>query len=167
MAEEEKVEKKKGMKLPLIIGAVVLAGVATFFGVKMMKGGEKEAQAAPAAHGKAAPAKGKGAEAAAEPVAIGLDPFIVNLADPAGNRFLKVSMRLVVNDKALEEEMKGELLKARVRDRIISVLTSKLFQDISTGSGKDALRRELLKEVNSVFPNEAVEEVLFVDFAVQ
>lgn len=155
MAEEEKVEKKKGSKLPLIIGAVVLAAAGTFVGVKMVKGSAGEAKAATVEKVKA------------EPVAVALEPFIVNLADPAGNRFLKVSMRVVVSEKKIEEELKGELLKARMRDKIISVLTSKMFQDISTASGKDSLRRELLKEVNEVLPNEAVEEILFVEFAVQ
>jgi len=59
------------------------------------------------------------------------------------------------------------LLVSRIRDRVISVLTSKTYEDIGHNEGKEALREELAREINQMLPNDAVREILLVDFIVQ
>ena len=158
-----------GPKLMSLLIVALVAGLAAGGGVAAVLffgGGSHKAEAAPEAaageHG------GKTDEAKAVSAVILFEPFVVNLADPAGNRYLKLTLRTVVNDAQVAAAFeKDELTKARVRDRIISVLTSKMLQDIGNPSGKEALRRELTKEINTVLPHDAVQEVLFADFAVQ
>lgn len=175
--EEEGKPKKGGSKMILVVViALLAAGGGVGAGIFLFGGGGKEAKAAPAA-GHGAPAKaGGGGEHGEEgdeeghggPTVVAFDPFVVNLADPKGDRFLKVGLRAVVNDATLAGAFRtDELLKARVRDRIISVLTSKSYHDINTTAGKEGLRQELRSEMNSVLPEESIEEVLFVEFAVQ
>ena len=54
-------------------------------------------------YAKGAPAGGEGAPKVEEPkgpgAAIPLEPFVVNLADPGGSRFLRVNLSLVVKDE--------------------------------------------------------------------
>jgi flagellar FliL protein len=183
MAEDTKddgAKKKKsgGKGLIVIIVALLAAGGGVGAGIFLFGGGGKEAKAESGAKGgghgeKKAAAKHGGGDgneegAAAGPAVVPFDPFIVNLADPKGDRFLKLGLRAVVNDATLVAAFRtDELLKARVRDRVISVLTSKSYADISSTAGKEGLRQELRSEMNSVLPEESIEEVLFVEFAVQ
>ncbi|HEV8317155.1 MAG TPA: flagellar basal body-associated FliL family protein, partial [Vicinamibacterales bacterium] len=40
-----------------------------------------------------------------DPGIVAFDPFVVNLSDPGGTRFLRVTMRLVVDNKEHAKEM--------------------------------------------------------------
>ena len=163
--DQEKEPKKSKMMLFVMIGAVVVALAAGLGVGMMMGGGGKDAAAETAA----------GAEAAAEPEpvreeesVIAFDTFVVNLADPGKDRFMKATLRAVVNDPEAQS-MLGEdpLLKARVRDRILSILTSRTYGEVSTTMGKESLRREITLELNEIFPTECVKEILFAEFVVQ
>ena len=99
---------------------------------------------------------------------VSFDTFVVNLADPKGDRFLKATLRAVLSDPEVAAELqKDELTRTRVRDRIISVLTSKSFEEVASPGGKDSLRQQLLREINQSLPDDVVSEVLFVEFVVQ
>lgn len=168
--KEAKASGGGGNKLVSLIVVALVAGLAAGGGVAAVMffgpGAHKAQAAAEGGDGHGGEAKKE--EAKPVSAVIGFEPFVVNLADPAGNRYLKLTLRTVVNDAHVAEAFeKDELTKARVRDRIISVLTSKMFQDIGSSPGKETLRRELAKEINTVLPHDAVQEVLFVDFAVQ
>jgi flagellar basal body-associated protein FliL len=47
------------------------------------------------------------------------------------------------------------------------VLSSKRFQDVNNPLGKESLRRELKRELEKIFPEETIQEILFVEFIVQ
>ena len=97
----------------------------------------------------AAPAEAPPPESAPRPeqsVPFALDPFLVNLADPSGKRYLRATFEFDVNPPQGVEEMKA--ITSQVRDRIILVLTSKHCDDIRTTTGKGALREEILNELN-------------------
>ena len=97
-----------------------------------------------------------------------LDPFLVNLADKEAVRFVKVTFRLGMNEKGLEEEIgKDNVFLAAARDSIISILTSKMSDEILTKEGKDKLRQEVQARINAVLPKGKVLEVYIVDFVVQ
>ncbi len=101
-------------------------------------------------------------------VLVSLDTFLVNLADPRGDRFLKATIRAVLDDSELADELQGDdLLRTRVRDRVLSALAAKTFDEISTPGGREALREQLRGEINRALPDDAVTEVLFVDFVAQ
>jgi flagellar FliL protein len=155
---EEAPKKKKSKRLLLIaavVGFLVVAGGGA--GWYFMAAGDEQ----PAEEAEATPEE-------PETHLVSLDSFIVNLANPKGDRFVKTTMRIITSDPDLPKAMTTDnVLQARVRDRIISVLTAKTFQDIASPIGKEALRREIAREIDDVLPNPAVQEVLFVEFVVQ
>ncbi|MFH0810799.1 MAG: flagellar basal body-associated FliL family protein [Pseudomonadota bacterium] len=174
MAEEEKgrnAEKteaeaestpKPGRKLPLkliIIGvvAVALLGGGGYFGWKHFSGGEsKEKKVAPAAA-----ESPEGEPGAAYP----MEPFIVNLVDPLGRRYLKVKIELELdNPLALEEAKKRD---AQMRDSIITLLTSKSYEDIDSAEGKLTLRQEVISRANQFLRTGKAVNAYFTDFVVQ
>ncbi len=171
MAEETKPAepvKKSKLKLFIIIGVVlvVLAGGGTA-ALLMFGGGGKKAEAAEGKEDEGGHGGEKGEGKAGESL-VSFDTFVVNLADPKGDRFLKATIRAVLSDPEVATELqKDELTRTRVRDRIISVLTSKSFEEVASPGGKDALRQQLLREINQSLPDDVVSEVLFVEFVVQ
>ncbi len=164
MADDKKAAEEKGegkSKTTLIIIIAVAAVVLIGGGVAaamMLMGGDAPA---PAEQAEAAPPEDK-------EYLVPLDSFVVNLSDPRGDRFMKATMRVVVSDPNITNQMRDDdLFRTRVRDRTISVLSSKRFQDVSSPLGKESLRRELQREYTQIFPPDTVNEVLFVEFIVQ
>src|SRR5437764_15179045 len=93
--EEQQPAKKKG-KLKFIIIAVVVLGLAAggFFAFKKF--------------GKSVSADDRANEKKKEEVAsvLKLDPFVVNLADPGGMRYLRVEMSIGLNGELLAADGK-------------------------------------------------------------
>ena len=54
-----------------------------------------------------------------------LDPFIVNLADPVGNRYLRVKLALDLGSPALQAEVEQRI--PQLRDSILILLSSKTW----------------------------------------
>lgn len=97
-----------------------------------------------------------------------LDPFIVNLADTDATRFVKLTLRLGLDESGLGEELdRNPVVVAAARDRIISILTTKTSDQILTPAGKDKLRAEVRDAVNPVLPRGKIVEVFIMDFVVQ
>jgi flagellar FliL protein len=123
---------------------------------------------------------GAGAEAISEkakPEEIGavvsVDTFIVNLADPGGNRYLRVTMDLELvgkpADKSAGKTAGDELAKRmpQIRDAILMILSTKRYSDISTTEGKTALREEILNAVNSLLASSQISRIYFKEFVIQ
>jgi flagellar protein FliL len=121
-----------------------------------------------------------GAEAIAEkakPEEIGavvsMDTFIVNLADPGGNRYLRVTMDLELagkpGDKSAAKTAGDELAKRmpQIRDAILMILSTKRYADISTPEGKTALREEILNAVNGILAFSQITRIYFKEFVIQ
>ena len=184
MSEEKKAEAapaegaegeapKKKSKLPLIIGLVVLlaggGGAGWWFFLRKPAVVEGEAEAKEHAEGgghEAAGAHGKkegDAEAAGATEA--LDPFIANLADEEGRRYLKATLQF----EFFEHEVPGEFAErqAQVRDAILTLFTSKTFNEVRTPQGKALLREELINRTNHVVHRDIVKAVYFTEFIVQ
>ncbi|MGD8285222.1 MAG: flagellar basal body-associated FliL family protein [Desulfobacterales bacterium] len=94
-----------------------------------------------------------------------LDTFIVNLADKGGNRYLRITMDLELNDSAMENELEKRL--PQVRDSILMILPTKRFEDISSAEGKTALRDEMREKLNSFLAQGQVTNIYFKEFVVQ
>jgi flagellar FliL protein len=163
MADEEKkeVEQKKPArsKLWIIVGGVlvlVLAGGGAFVGFRYFRPAKADAAATTAQ---------KKPEMKST---FDLDPFLVNLADTEGMRFVKVTFRLGLPEADLKEQLANDpVFLAATRDRIISLLSSKNSDQILSPEGKEQLRREVRERVNAVMPSGEVGEVYIVDFVVQ
>lgn len=94
-----------------------------------------------------------------------LDTFIVNLADPSGNRFLRATMDLELESENLTQEMEKRL--PQIRDMILVMLPSRRFQDIQSSEGKIALRNELTEKLNKLLKKKAITNIYFTEFVVQ
>lgn len=145
---EEAPEPAKGKKSPKLIVIILLAivlGGGGFFGMKIM--GAKKAKPS-------APKVG---------AVVQLEEFLVNLSDQ--KTFLKCQIALGFQEGFefhggagghAEGDTPPELI--RLRDAIISVLTSKKPKDVATPAGKDKLKAELIAAINKVLGEHSEEE---------
>jgi flagellar FliL protein len=95
-----------------------------------------------------------------------LETFIVNLADPGGNRYLRVTMDLeVTGGKPAEDEMVKRV--PQLRDAILMILPTKRYADISTTEGKTTMREELTGAINGLLATAKVSRIYFKEFVIQ
>jgi flagellar FliL protein len=94
-----------------------------------------------------------------------LDPFIVNLADAEGQRYLKAVIELELDNPSAEGEIQGKL--PQIRDEILMILSNKTFDDVSTTAGKRMVKREVAAAVNKYLTSGQVTQVYFTEFVVQ
>lgn len=166
-AEEEQEEqpqpKKATSKLLLIvvIGALLvsLLGVGGYIIYTQVLGGGGEEAKKEAA--KVAELK----EAAKLGIVTALDPFIVNLTDDAGKRYLKVTMQLELDNEILNEEITNKM--PQIKDSIITVLSSKSTDDLLTIDGKFKLKEQIQTRVNVLLKTGVIQNVYFVEFVIQ
>jgi len=153
--------KKKSKGKLFIIASVVIVllgggGLAAYF--TMRKPAETTEAAA------AAPKK----DAHAGAGIVSFEPFVVNLADPGAQRFLRISVRLIV---AEEEDAKhiqeSEVQLMRLRSAILELLTAETSDHIVTPDGKAALKKEIAERAVHIVEPIEVSDVLFSDFVVQ
>ena len=94
-----------------------------------------------------------------------LDTFIVNLADQERSRYLRVTMDLELAAATDTRKLTERL--PQIRDRILMLLPSKRFADISSMEGKTALRDEIISKLNGLFPEKVITDIFFAEFVVQ
>jgi len=137
--------------MAVLVVAIGGGGVAAFF---MKRGTARAASAAPA-----------------KPVEHGLlslEPFVVNLADAGGSRFLRVSVRLVIESvEQAERVQKNDVALVRVRSGILEVLTQQTADALVTPEGKTALKKIIATRAEAALDGTKVADVLFSDFVVQ
>jgi len=93
------------------------------------------------------------------------EPIIVNLNEEGARRYLKVSLTLELSDEDLIKEI--ELLKPKILDSLISLLSSKKLEEIEGTEGKRNLRREIVSEINRYLNKGMVINAYFVEFVIQ
>ncbi len=157
-AEGEEKPKKKGKSklLIIILLALVVLGGGGFFAYTKFIAKPKAAEAEQ---------EQKQQETLKEeqPVLFALDPFVVNLSDRG--RFLKCSMQLELIDKSFEEIAKEKV--PHIRDAIITLISSKTADSISTPEGKFQLKDEILMRANSAVGKDIFKNVYFTEFVMQ
>ena len=105
-------------------------------------------------------------QAPAKPgIFIAMDNITVNLADTDQSRFLRVKMKIEARDKAAEALIKAN--NAQIKDLVITILSSKTFNDVRTPQGKFALKEELSYRINQLIGGHPVNDVYFTDFVAQ
>jgi flagellar FliL protein len=152
---EEK-PKKKGMLFIIIGVLVVVLGGGGFFAYKKFMAPPPEVSAEE--HVKKEPVEAEGEMFA-------LEPFLVNLSDPKGKRYLKVTITMELLTP--EAVAKAEKMVPKMRDMVIMILTSLSFEEVMTPEGKIRVREELFERFNLVLRPERVKEIFFTDFVVQ
>ncbi len=189
-------EKKKGSKLPLILGLVVLlaggGGAAWYLGLLPFGGAAEDAEHAEEGHGAAAgsgehaaaagdhgkPAAkakgdhggggGGGGHGAGDGAAGGMKPLDPFLANLADETSSRyLKMSLQVEFVDAEPPAAFDARLPQIRDVILTLVTSKTFADIRTAEGKERLREDVIDRINHVLAQDAVKSVYFTEFIVQ
>lgn len=162
--EGEEQAPKGGMLKWIIIGvaAVVVLGGGGFAGWWFFLRSPAPATAKAGEQKPGAPAAG--GAAVAGPI-IPLTPFIVNLADPGGRRYLKITVEIELDKREGEAEFKGRV--PEVRDQVILALSGKTFQQLQGGAGKQVLREELTARMNTILKTAKIKSIYFTEFVVQ
>ena len=94
-----------------------------------------------------------------------LDPFLVNLADPLGKRYIKVTFEVEIVDPAVAEELVKQ--KPKIRDSIITLLSSKTYADLAPAESKLELKNEIVNRLNQILGGPKVTRVFFTEMVIQ
>jgi flagellar FliL protein len=147
-------KKKKTLLIVLLSGLLLVFGAGGFvtYNLVVKQDPEVQAETAPAA-----PAK-------PQTQMFPLDPFIVNLVDDQGIRYMKLQIQLELKDVdplSMDREI------PKIRDSLVVLFSSKRFDEISTMEGKARLREEILYRLDRILGAGKAEAVYFTDFVVQ
>jgi flagellar FliL protein len=160
--EQPESTKKPPMKLMIIALAMLVLVGGGFAGWTMIK----ESPTEPSQGG--GPTAEKAPENAVEPEVgqmFQLDPFVVNLSDPGGKRYLKARIELEYNGQEVETEITARL--PQLRDAILLHLSSKMLDEVQSVDGKVELRNALIKRINQVLTSGKVKNLYFTQFVIQ
>ena len=176
LLEDVKPKKSKLKKIILLVPVLAILGGGGYFGYKFFFTPKPEApppESALVAETKVdLQPKDKDGNPAPPPMApapgliLTLDPFMVNLSDGGGRRFLRVIVSLDVGDAAMQQEIVSRM--PRIRDSLLLLFGSKNSNELSTTAGKLKLRSEILKSVNNVLGiKDKITQAYFVELVVQ
>lgn len=155
-------------KLFILIGALVVVlglggGAAWYF----LHGSDGGAASSRKEHSAGSDKKKKGKEAPPEYLAI--EPFTVNLQPENGDQYLQIAFTLQVDGAEQAEVIKNNM--AKVRSRVLLLLSGKKASEINTVQGKQQLAGEILAVVKEPFTEhgdeQEVSDVLFTSFIIQ
>lgn len=165
MAEKNKEEQGGGKKplgkMALLIAAAVLLIVGVGAGAYLLGSGKATGSAGGAA------GVAEASRAATDTVGpmIDIAPFIVNILDNDGTRYLKAALTLEVETAAGHQEVLERM--PQLRDAILLVASNKTFDELRDLQGKLQLRAELLARINEIMRRERVRRIYFTEFVVQ
>lgn len=97
---------------------------------------------------------------------IPIETIIVNLKGSFGRRYLKVSVNLGVKDAKAKETI--DIKKVEIKDRLISLFSTKTIDDVDGWSDQDMIRAEIKEMLNRDLKlNDGIEKVFFTEFVAQ
>jgi len=103
------------------------------------------------------------------PEYLAIEPFTVNLQPENGDQYLQVAFTLQVDGPEQAELIKTNM--AKVRSRVLLLLSGKKASEINTVEGKQQLAGEILAVVKAPFgeheEEQGVSDVLFTSFIIQ
>jgi flagellar FliL protein len=155
-AEGDEAPKKSKKMLFIIIGVLVLliGGGAGYYFLGMKKDAPQEAEVKKVAEPK-------------DPIYVVLDPFTVNLS--GAGQYLQMAITLQM--KGENDGLRLKTYLPSVRSRVLSILSSKTADDISTEDGKEALKLQIKEVIERPFAEGSIApeiaEVLFTAFVIQ
>ncbi len=176
MAEEEKDEspekesgnKKGGKNIVLIIVVVLLVLVLAIGGViaYLMLSGDTQDAGTQVTQEKVEKRKYRNRQ---NDMTVGpmypLDKFTVNLMSENGRRYLVAKINLEEDS----DELTAELDKKTplIRDIVISILSSKTVEEITTAKGKEKLKEEIIAQINKYLEDGEIRHIYFTEFVIQ
>jgi flagellar FliL protein len=100
--------------------------------------------------------------------AFAFEPFLVNLADQGGNRFLKATIQIVLESPGDATHVaEAPVLVMHLRSAILELLTQQSAPALVTPEGKEALKQAIQARANPLLADRKVLDVLFSEFVVQ
>jgi len=108
---------------------------------------------------------GQGEQIVQTPGIWSLGSVVVNLMDDNGERYLKTTIQIEVSSQECVEEL--ELLKPKVMDSVLVLLSSKNYKEIAGFEGKQALRDEIAVRLGRYLAKGEVRRVYFTEFLIQ
>lgn len=158
-------EKSKTTVEDIVAGRLKESDAAGGHGAAAGHGAAKSAGGHGGGHGEAAPASDE-EDSDEVGVVMPLDLFTINLASGVGNgpRFVRINMSLEFEPGQKEEEAKSKL--ARIRDSIINILNSKKANELASHEGREALKDEIKRVLNSFLTLSKVKGIYFTNFQI-
>ncbi len=147
--------KGKLILIVLLLLILLAGGGAGAYFFLFSKGGEEEEEAP---------------KPKVSPEAVGvmykLEPaFIVNLADPEITMYARVSITLELSGPEVTLEVQKR--EPIIRDAIIEILSNKTSRELRSPEGREQLKLEIIKRVNTILVQGGVRNVYFTEFVVQ
>ncbi|MCS6876447.1 MAG: flagellar basal body-associated protein FliL [Aquificaceae bacterium] len=151
--KEAKQEKKGGSKKILLLIPILLllvgGGGGAYFFLFAQKGKKQESAPPPSQVG----------------VMMDLGVFTVNLADNDADAYARVAITLELsNDKVRMEVDKRMPI---IKDAVIDIISSKTSSFVRTPEGRENLRLELIRRINTILFEGGVRNIYFTEFVVQ
>lgn len=111
----------------------------------------------------------KAATAVSDEKILHLDQFVVNLADPDSDAFLRVGIDVGLNgdSPAITKDGVDPASVGLVRDTVLKIITTRTSGDLLTPQGKDDLKKLLLDAIQKRDPALGATSIYFTDFLVQ
>ncbi|WP_290921483.1 flagellar basal body-associated FliL family protein [Halodesulfovibrio sp.] len=94
-----------------------------------------------------------------------LPSFLVNLSDPLGRRYIKLTLDVEVASPEAAKVL--ESANAKVRDAVILLLSSKSYSDLASLESKLLLKNELVTRLNQIIGSSKVVRVYFTELVIQ
>jgi flagellar FliL protein len=157
--DEEKAEKatrtkKSNKSLIIVVGIIVVAlagGIAAYSLLFSGKGGESAAEVK------------HELKKDTKTTLVALDSFVLNLAEQG--RFLKVTMQFEIADVANQQLVADRT--PQLRDAIITLMSSKSAEALSSPEGKLQIKDELLLRANQAIGKDVFKNLFFTEFVMQ
>ncbi len=149
--QEEQPKKKKGKMLVLLVLVVVFLAAAAGGYFFFMKKGNTASRQTPEE------------ETADKTVLVPFEPFILNLMEHG--RFLKFSMQLELVSEKYREMVESKV--PLIRDAIITLVSSKSVESLSSPEGKMQLKDEIILRANQAVGRDVIVGVYFTEFVMQ
>ena len=175
--DEDAGKKGKSSKVKIIIITLVVLVLmgASIGGTLYFLGGSDEEMAAEESDGKDGSKQKKKKKAAKDGEARMViyhafePPFVVNFEDKGVIRFLQIGLSVMTYDETVTASLKQH--DPVIRNNLVLLFSSQSFKDLSSREGKEKLRAETLKEIQSVLKkytdDKGVEEAFFTSFVIQ
>lgn len=137
-------DKKPAKRKKLLIIVVVLVILLALAGAAVAY--VLSQRHAPDEDDEGSPSVAKSSEHAVVPTFLPVDTMVVNLADNGGDRFAQVGITLELADAKTAEHVKQYM--PSIRSAVLLLISQKTSEDLLRREGKEALAREILREVS-------------------
>ncbi len=167
--ETEKKKQSLGKILLLGINGLLFLAGASFFLVTKFDLLNTPTAPKPATATEQTAAKTEASDAMPKTISklvdVSLPPLVINLSGENGQRYLRVSLQLQVNDQKAGKAVDEHLVP--IQNSLIFLLSSKTYKDISTAQGKYQLQEEIRQTLNDTLGASLVAKTYFREFIVQ